>query len=115
MREINNNSKNVEVAKLQKPELKSNVNEEVDKKLTEESEKLNVSDFSNPTEVLGRSQVSKADNIKSDVSFGLAHPNVIAKSDKFFDIAFAQLQAKGDPEAYEKAASIASVYAKELI
>ena len=113
MREINNN--NVEIPKVQKAEVKPALSEEVDKKISEESEKLNKTDFSNPTEALGRSQVSKADNLKSDVSFGLAHPGAIAKSDNFFNLAFSQLQAKGDPEAYEKAASMASIYAKELV
>lgn len=112
MREINNNS--IDVAKVQKPEIKSASNEQIDTKITEESEKLNKSDFSNPTEVLGRSQVQKADNLKEDVKFGLANPNAIESSDKFFNMAYAQLQAKGDPEAYEKAASMASFYAKDL-
>ena len=112
MREINNNS--IDVPKIQKPEAKSASNEQVDKKITDESEKLNTSDFSNPTEVLGRSQVQKADNLKEDVKFGLANPNAIQSSDKFFDMAYSQLQAKGDPEAYEKASSMSALYAKEL-
>lgn len=115
MREINKNSSSVEIAKIQKPELKASSSENADKKVSEESEKLNVNDFSNPTEVLGRSQVSKADNLKADVAFGIAHPEAIAGADRFFDMAYAQLQEKGDPAAYEKASSMASLYAKELI
>lgn len=115
MREINKNNNSVEIAKMPKPELKASSGEEADKKVIEEAEKLNVSDFSNPTEVLGRSQVNKTDNLKADVSFGLAHPDAIESADRFFNMAYAQLQEKGDPAAYEKAASMASIYAKELI
>ena len=115
MREINNNSSNVEIAKMQKPELKTSSSENVDAKVSEEAENLNVTDFSNPTEVLGRSQVGKADNLKADVAFGFAHPEAIESADRFFDMAYAQLQEKGDPAAYEKASSMASLYAKELI
>lgn len=115
MREIKNNTNGAEIAKAKKTEIKPVNTEIVDKKITEESEKLNVADFSNPTEVLGRSQVSKADNLKADVAFGLANPKAITKADKFFEIALSQLKAKGDPEAYEKASSMASLYAKELV
>ncbi|MDD3436101.1 MAG: hypothetical protein PHC64_03005 [Candidatus Gastranaerophilales bacterium] len=73
-----------------------------------------ISDFSNPKEVLGRSQVSKSDNRKADVAFGMANPEAIAKADNFFEIAYANLQAEGDPNAYEKAAAMSTIYAKEL-
>ena len=73
-------------------------------------------DFSNPTEVLGRSQVNKPDNIKEDVAFGIANPNAINNSDKLFEIAYKSLQSKGDPEAYEKACAIStSKDARELL
>lgn len=82
----------------------------------EDTEKKVVKDFSNPTEVLGRSQINKADNLKADVAFGLANPNAISNSDRFFDIAYAQLLEKDDPHAYEKACAIStSTDARELL
>lgn len=65
-------------------------------------------------EVLGRSQVGSPDAIKEDVAFGMANPKAIEKADKFFETALAQLQAKGDMEAYEKASVLTNAYVKEL-
>lgn len=82
----------------------------------EETEQKVVKDFSNPTEVLGRSQISKADNLKADISFGMANPDAISSSDRFFEIAYAQLSEKDDPHAYEKACAIStSPDARELL
>lgn len=114
MREIKNN---VEIGKVQKAGLKKEKAERAETSFCGEVEGTPVKDFSNPSaEVLGRSQVSKTDNLKEDVSFGMAHPEVISNSDKLFDIAFRGLQAAGDPEAYEKACSIVtSSEARELL
>lgn len=73
-----------------------------------------IKDLSNQTEVLGRSQISQADNLNSDVSFGMQNHQAIESADKFFDIAYAQLVNDNDPNAYEKASAMASIYAKEL-
>lgn len=73
-----------------------------------------VNDLSNQTEVLGRSQISKADNLKADVAFGMQNFDAIKSADRFFDIAYAQLVEDNDPNAYEKASTMASIYAKEL-
>jgi len=74
-----------------------------------------IQDFSNPkAETLGRSQVSKTDNLQADVAFGMTHPEAIAKADNFFDQAYAQLQAKKDPNAYENACKITSAYVSEF-
>lgn len=112
MREIN---KNMDLGKVQKSELKSNDSEKMDlQPITSEGKEIK--DFSNPTaEALGRSQVNKTDNLKSDVAFASAYPQAISKSDKLFNMALAKLEADGDPNAYEKACSIAtSEDAKEL-
>lgn len=112
MREIN---KNMDIGKIQKSELKSNDSDKMDlQPITSEGKEIK--DFSNPTaEALGRSQVSKTDNLKSDIAFGISHPEAISKSDKLFNMALAKLEADGDPDAYEKACSIAtSADAKEL-
>lgn len=113
MREIKNN---VEIGKAQKAELKSNKLNNAEPNFCAEIEESGVKDFSNPTEVLGRSQVSKTDNLKEDVAFGMANHNAISKSDKLFELAFKNLQAEGDPDAYEKACAIAtSEEAKDLL
>lgn len=73
-----------------------------------------IKDLSNQTEILGRSQINKADNLKSDVAFGMANQQAITSADKFFDIVYAQLVSDNDPNAYEKASTMASIYAREF-
>ena len=113
MREVKNN---VEIGKTKKVEVKSTKIEKAEPQFCGELEtESTIKDFSNPSaEVLGRSQVSKADNLKADVAFGMEHPETISSADKFFDIAYNTLQSKKDPNAYEKASTMASIYAKEL-
>lgn len=105
MREIN---KNMDIGKVQKVDLQTSKTEKNEPQFCGEIEEVNVKDFSNPKEVLGRSQVNKADNLKNDVSFGIANPKAIENSDKLFELAFNKLQSKGDPNAYEKACAIAT-------
>lgn len=112
MREIKNN---VEIGKVQKAELKPSKVNDAEPQFCGELEKDSVKDFSNPTEVLGRSQVNKTDNLKEDLTFGMANPEVMNKSDKLFNLALSKLEAQGDPNAYEKACAVAtSEDAKEL-
>lgn len=73
-----------------------------------------VKDLSDQTEVLGRSQICKTDNLACDVAFGMQNPQAIESADKFFNIAYAQLVKDNDPNAYEKASAMASLYAREL-
>lgn len=80
----------------------------------ENPEQKVVKDLSSQYEVSGRSQINKTDNLKADVAFGLANPGVISNADKFFEMAYAHLMDKNDPDAYEKAATMATIYAKEL-
>lgn len=113
MREVNNNP---EYGKIQKTDLRLNkIDEKSESMPCASTEEKKVQDFSNPAEILGRSQVNKTDNLKEDVSFGMAHPEAIASADKFFDITYANLVKANDPNAYEKAASMASIYARELV
>lgn len=113
MREIKNN---VEIAKMQNAGLKQDKLAKSEESLTSESEETALKDFSNPTEILGRSQVSKTDNVKQDTSFGVSNPSKIARSDKLFEMAYKNLMAKGDPDAYEKACTIATCdEAKEIL
>lgn len=113
MREIKNN---LERGKVQKAELKSGKSNNAESHLAAEIDASNVNDFSNPTEVLGRSQLSKTDNLKEDVAFGMANHSTISKSDKLFELAFKGLQSEGDPDAYEKACAIStSEEAKDIL
>lgn len=115
MREIN---KNIEVGKVQNSGLKKGKVEQAEQAelpICNENEEACVKDFSNPTaEVLGRSQINKTDNLKGDVSFAISNPDMIESSDKFFEMAYNQLLKENDPNAYEKAASMATLYAKEF-
>ena len=105
MREIKNN---VEIGKIQKADLKTEKIEKAELNFCGDSEGLNVKDFSNPSEVLGRAQVNSSNNLKSDISFCSAHPGTVLNSDKLFEMAFNQLKEAGDPNAYEKACAIAT-------
>lgn len=113
MSKINNN--NVEIGKVQKIDSKIEKTESNEPQTV--ANEATIKDFSNPSaEALGRSQVHSTDNLQSDVSFGMAHPEAIENSDKLFNIAFAGLSQNGDPNAYEKACSIAtSADAKSLL
>lgn len=106
MREIN---KNMKIGKVQPNGFKQEKPEKAETSFCGESEEASIKDFSNPSaEVLGRSQVSKTDNLKEDIAFGKANPEKIAKADKLFNLALAKLEAEGNPNAYEIASSIAT-------
>ncbi len=105
MRDVNNNMR---IGKLKKSELKTEKIEKQELQHSGDLEETSLKDFSNPTEVLGRSQVSKSDNLKQDVAFGMARTEAISSADRLFDIAFKQLQADDDLNAYEKACTIAT-------
>lgn len=106
MREIN---KNIDIVKMQKVEIPAGKNEKSDVLACPETEEKCVNDFSNPkAEALGRSQVSKTDNLKTDVDFAISDQKAIESSDKLFEMAYKVLVDQGDPEAYEKASSIAT-------
>lgn len=76
-----------------------------------ESEKSRLNDFSNPkAETLGRSQVNKTDNLKADIAFGIANPELVGSSDQLFEIAYEKFQKEGRPYAYEDACTVATAY-----
>lgn len=112
MREIKNN---VEIGKIQqKHEIKTGKAEETFPQISaaEETPSKEVS-FSG-AEVLGRSQVNKADALNKDIAFGMKHPDAIEKADKFFKVAYSKLKADGEANAYEKACTLTNAYVKEL-
>ena len=62
---------------------------------------------------MGQSQV-KRDDAVSDTEFFVKNPELVEKSENVFNAALKELQAKNDPEAYEKACLIASEFTKEF-
>lgn len=76
---------------------------------TKEKDDLSVS-----SEVLGRAQVNSPDALQKDVSFASAHPDVIEKADKFFDMTYKTLCESGDNDAYAKASLLTKAYAEEF-
>lgn len=104
MREINSNINKVPNAGLKQDKIGKQ-----EPQLCAESEGTSIKDFSNPkAESLGRSQVSKTDNLKADIAFAMANPETIERSDKLFNMALAKLEAENDRYSYEKACSIAT-------
>lgn len=66
--------------------------------------------------LLGKSQVSKPDNINSDIDFcKKSTPEFLQKCDSFFDNAFDTLTAKGDENAYVKACVLSKEFANEFV
>lgn len=66
--------------------------------------------------LLGKSQVSRPDNINSDIDFcKKSSPEFLQKCDYFFDNAFDTLTAKGDENAYVKACVLSKEFANEFV
>lgn len=108
MREINNTNLN-----LQKTDLKID-KPQIEEKVKTEKE-YSVNDFSNPkAESLGRSQIISGDNLKKDVQFMLEHTKAVNSAEKFFNMTYADLLSKDVPNAYEKAAAMATMFAQEI-
>lgn len=64
---------------------------------------------------LGKSQVSKPDNIQSDIDFCIKQsPEFLAKCDNFFEQSFSALSASGQEFAYEKACVLTKEFANEF-
>lgn len=73
-----------------------------------------IENLSGHADVVGRSQIQKADNVKEDVNFMLKNPEIMMKAEQFFNMAYQKLLSEDSPNAYEKAASMATVFAREL-
>lgn len=105
MREINNS----DVSNIQKTNLTTGKIEKNDPQVCNEGEECGLKDFSNPSgEVLGRSQVNKADNLKQDLAFCAINPEAVQSSDKLFEIAYKKFSEEKDPNAYEKACYVST-------
>lgn len=113
MREINKNP-NVDISKVQ--QIKPTKAEEViAQPAVENEEKVNKDFSAKGGEVLGRSQVGSPDALQKDVAFGMSNPDAIAQADKFFNIALAQLEAKGVEDSYAKASELSKTFVNEFI
>ena len=109
MREINNTN----LGKIQQHELKIEKQQNVD--VQKDIKEDIVQDFSNPkAESLGRSQVMSSDNLKNDIAFLAANPKAVQNAEAFFNMAYADLLKKDVPNAYEKAAAMATIFAQEI-
>lgn len=111
MREI---GKNMDPNMVQRPEVKTASTEKTDEVKTPAAQEKEIKDFSNPTEILGRSQVSQADNVKNDANFALNNPEIVENADKYFDMAYNQLLKSSEPDAYEKACAMTKAYVDEF-
>ncbi|MGN0014590.1 MAG: hypothetical protein ACI37T_04135 [Candidatus Gastranaerophilaceae bacterium] len=108
MNEINNNIPHI----ITNISSNSNKNAEQQPKVTNDSASR---DIVPDTGVFGKSQVSKPDNIQSDIDFCLKQsPEFLEKYDKFFDNAFETLSLSNDDFAYEKACVLAKEFANEF-
>lgn len=80
----------------------------------EVAEKKTIENLNGQADIVGRSQVQKADNLKEDINFMLKNPDIMAKTEAFFNLAYAQLLKEDSPNAYEKASAMATTFAHEL-
>ncbi|MBR1754482.1 hypothetical protein IJ732_06555 [bacterium] len=80
----------------------------------EQAEKKTIENLAGQADIVGRSQIKRADNVKEDVNFMLKNPDIMAKTEAFFNLAYAQLLKEDSPNAYEKAASMATTFAREI-
>lgn len=79
-------------------------------------EDVEYTDFANPkAESLGRSQVSRPDNIENDVKFMIKNPEFCMQANTFFDNAYEMLKQKNEEHAYEKSAQMLSAFKNEFL
>jgi len=85
-----------------------------DSKVQKDAGEKVVSNLTGPAAMVGRSQVKKADNLNEDINFLLNNPQAIKKAEAFFNMAYEKLLKEDSPNAYEKAAAMATAYAREM-
>ena len=78
------------------------------------AERKSIDNLVGPADVVGRSQVQKPDNLKEDINFILKNPEIMEKAEAFFEMAYEKLLKEDSPNAYEKAAAMATTFAREL-
>jgi hypothetical protein len=120
MREINNNQNNLNFPKV---EVKKEIPQSVELAKAEETEQVQTTENLSlaPEAVIGRSQVQMSGinktnaNVEADMKAMLDNPNSVKKAVDFFDIAYSHLQAKGDENAYEKAAVLTNAFKDDFL
>lgn len=74
------------------------------------------SDFkSQQAAALGRSQVSKPDNIENDVKFFMKNEKFCTQANFFFDNAYEFLKKQNEEHAYERSAQMMDAYRNEFM
>ncbi|MBR1681527.1 hypothetical protein IJ707_07045 [bacterium] len=104
---------NINALRFQKIDIKR---DKAKKQPAPEGSDIEYTDFANPkAESLGRSQVSKPDNVENDVKFMMKNPEFCAQANMFFDNAYEILKQKNEEHAYEKSAQMLSAFKDEFL
>ena len=125
MREINNqNSMNFLKIEPTKKEAQQSKQEQQQAEDVQAPAK-GTSDLSlSPEDLGGYSQVMAAsgkintnhmDNLETDMKVFLDNPKAVQKAVDFFDIAYKQLEAKGEEDAYQKAAILTNAFKDDFL
>lgn len=111
MTDINNVNRINNVPQIQHV---NEANQAGSQKANNQEDNKKIENLQGHADVVGRSQIQKTDKLKDDVDFMMKHPDIIAKTEAFFNLAYAQLLKEDAPNAYEKAAAMATTFAREL-
>ncbi len=109
MREINNNTNNLNFSGVQKyDQQKENNQQSQDLNQTENVQQAETQDLSQmPSAVTGRSLVFQGNYIDKDIKFLMENPEFVEKANKFFDAAESKV-------GYENAAKLMDGFVKEF-
>ncbi len=109
MREINNNSNNLNFSQVQKIDQQKEISAvPLELNADDSATQVETHDLSQmPGAVTGRSLVFKGDSIDKDISFLMKNPEFCAKANEFFDLAESQT-------GYENAAKLMDGFVKEF-
>ena len=98
------------------PNLTNSANKKTEVQTSQSQYNNDIKEIPSEMGILGKSQVSKPDNIQSDIEFCLTHSEeFLNKCDKFFDKSFENLSKAGDEFAYEKACLLSKEFANEFV
>ncbi len=109
MREINNNTNNLNFSGVQKfDQQKEHQAPAQDVNASDSSQQMEMQDLSQmPSAVTGRSLVFKGNPVEKDIQFMMKNPEFVEKANKFFDLAEAQT-------GYENAARLMDGFVREF-
>lgn len=116
MREINNNTGNINPANFQKVDSKNEGAQLKEQVQENETPSQITEDLSqSPEAIIGRSQVHKADSLENDMKFMLNNQEAVEKAVKFCGLAEEILKEKGVENPYEQAALLTNVFKDEFL